>query len=140
MGAFTTHLWVKPYLRKRVGWDRSDVRVDGAKYRRVDKTRGALQVIVSSSREDDGRRWLHVSASRVWLVRNRLGAFLAEQALPSYEDLKLVKREFVGEDKRAIQVFPPSAEHVNIHPCVLHLWHCVDGDGLPDFTQGSGSI
>ncbi len=28
----------------------------------------------------------------------------------------------------------------NIHPNVLHLFVCLDGDPLPDFTRGKGSL
>jgi hypothetical protein len=82
-----------------------------------------LTVLVSGMVEEDKKRWLHVSVSR----RSRL---------PSWEDLKLVKATFIGEDKTAIQVFPSQDKYVNFHPYVLHLWHCVDGDPVPDFTSG----
>lgn len=80
-----------------------------------------------AARELDGRVWLHVSASR-------------GSRLPSYADLVEVKELFIGRERKAVQVFPSRAEHVNIHPHALHLWHCVDGDVLPDFTHGSGSL
>jgi hypothetical protein len=50
-----------------------------------------------------------------------------------------VKELFIGGDRQAIQVMPPRSNHVNIHE-VLHLWHCLDGDGLPDFTGGGETI
>lgn len=60
------------------------------------------------------------------------------------------KRELLGllqlrvakftETSTALQVLPPRAKHVNIHPFCLHLWCCLDGDVTPDFTQGSGSL
>lgn len=96
---------------------------DGAAYKRVD----GLAVITSASRERDGKRWLHVSLSRA-------------KRVPSYEDLAHVKRVFVGEDRFAVQVFAPRAQHVNLHPNCLHLWCCLDGHPLPDFSQGTGSI
>lgn len=96
---------------------------DGASYRRVDR----LAVITSACIERDGRRWLHVSCSRA-------------KRIPSYEDLAHVKRVFIGEDRFAVQVFAPKTQHVNLHPNVLHLWCCLDGHPLPDFTQGTGSI
>jgi hypothetical protein len=79
-----------------------------------------LRVICSAQLERDNRRWMHVSCSRP----NRL---------PSWEELRLVKDTFIGRDRKALQVLPPQAEYVNIHPHVLHLWSCLDGDGLPDF-------
>lgn len=78
-----------------------------------------LRVVMSGRTELDGKRWIHVSVSN----RGRL---------PSWEAMKLVHAAFIGEDKRAIQVFAPKSEHVNIAE-VLHLWYCLDGDGLPDF-------
>lgn len=89
-------------------------------YRRYD----GLKVLFSATKKihDDPRAWLHVSLSR----KNRI---------PSYEDMVCVKKLFVGEDRQAIQVFAPRAKHVNIGPNVLHLWCCLDGDGLPDFGK-----
>jgi len=96
---------------------------DGASYEAID----GLRVIVSAATEQDGRRWLHLSASRAG-------------KLPTWEDLKWVKRVFVGPNRQAIQVLPRDKDYVNLHPHVLHLWACLDGDVLPDFTQGTGSL
>lgn len=104
-------------------WRLVDRGGDGAAYKRVD----GLAVIASASLQQDGKRWLHVSLSRA----NRL---------PSYEDLAHVKRVFVGEDRFAVQVFAPKAQHVNLHAYCLHLWCCLDGHPLPDFSQGTGSV
>jgi hypothetical protein len=79
-----------------------------------------LLVLVSGRVEADGKRWLHVSCSRP----NRL---------PNWRDLRDVKELFVGPSRLAVQVFPPKEQHVNIHPYVHHLWHCLDGDPVPDF-------
>jgi hypothetical protein len=106
-----------------VGWRIIETLDDGAKWKRRD----GLAVIASATRESDGKRWLHVSCSRA-------------AVMPSYADLVAVKELFVGPDRTAIQVFVPRSKHVNIHPFCLHLWHCIDGDGLPDFTAGTGSI
>jgi len=86
-----------------------------------------LTVIVSVAQEADNRAWLHVSCSR-------------PDRLPSYDDLCLVKAEFVGADRKAIQVFPAQAEHVNIHLYCLHLFSCLDEDPLPDFTGGAKTL
>jgi hypothetical protein len=82
-----------------------------------------MTVIFSGMVEADGKRWLHVSCAH----GNRL---------PSWDDLKLVKETFIGRDRKAVQVFPSQEEYVNVNPYCLHLWHCLDGDGLPDFTSG----
>jgi hypothetical protein len=79
-----------------------------------------LQVIITGATEKDGKRWLHVSLSR-------------PHQIPDYADMCLVKSVFIGENKKAIQVFAPIDEHVNIMSTCLHLWSCLDGDGLPDF-------
>lgn len=79
-----------------------------------------LRVLVSGRREADGRRWIHVSMSY-------------PDKIPGWAVVRMVKDRFIGRDKRAIQVLPPQAEYVNIAKNALHLWHCVDGDGLPDF-------
>lgn len=84
-------------------------------------------VIVTGSVQEDGRPWLHVSVAR----QNRM---------PSYKDLAEAKDLFIGPARQALQVFPEAGNHVNIHPYALHLWCCLVGDGLPDFTRGGASI
>ena len=81
-----------------------------------------LQVIVTGSRERDGRRWMHVSV----IHRDRL---------PTWDELREVKDWLVGRDRLAVQVLPPAGEYVNVHPNCLHLWHCLDGDPVPDFRR-----
>lgn len=79
-----------------------------------------LQVIATSSIMPDGREWLHVSFSR-------------ERKMPSYADLQLVKREFIGEDKKAVMVFPDKAHYVNLHKYCLHLFYSAENP-LPEFS------
>lgn len=105
-------------------WRIADRRIDGCAYR---NEMTGLAVIISAAKELDGRRWLHLSVSR----SNRL---------PTWDDLKLVKDVFMGRERKVIQVLLPASEYVNIHPFVLHLWACMDGDPLPDFTRGSASL
>lgn len=85
-----------------------------------------VRVIISGQTEKD-KRWLHVSLSR-------------KGRMPTYDDIALVKKVFIGEDKKAVMVFPEKKYHVNIHSFCLHLWHCLDGDGLPEFSHGLGTI
>ena len=81
-----------------------------------------LMVILSGNRESDGRRWLHVSCSH-------------RRHLPSWEEMRMAKDLFIGPDRYAAQIFPPSARHVNLHPYCLHLFACVDGDWpLPEMS------
>jgi len=107
-----------------MSWIEIERRSDGSAW--ANKSLGLI-VIESVNKEQDGKLWKHVSLSR----RSRL---------PSYEDMKLVKDKFIGEDKLAIQIFVPKSEHVNIHEYCLHLWCCLDENVLPDFTNGSGMI
>lgn len=91
-----------------------------------------LRFIVSEAVEQDGKRWLHTSVSR------------SDLKLPSYDDLKQLKRLCVGDHRTALQVFPPLEKHIDIGGKlgveVLHLWCCLDGDVTPDFTRGGNSI
>ena len=89
--------------------------------------RDGLFVMASGTVEEDGKRWLHVSASR-------------NGQLPSWSDLREVKDVFIGRDRYAFQVLPPPSHYVNFHPHVLHLWACLDGEPLPDFTRGAGIL
>lgn len=86
-----------------------------------------LVVILSGQEEQDGKRWLHLSCSHV-------------RRLPRWEELREVKDLFLGKNSLALQILPPEAEYVNIHPNVLHLWCCLDGRPTPDFTRGGKTI
>jgi hypothetical protein len=106
------------------GWVLDEMREDGARYIRNFHV-GWMTVILSMDTQADGKRWLHLSVSRD-------GA----KKLPSWEDMVEAKELFLGAEAKAIQVFPPRSEHYSIGE-VLHLWSCLDGDGLPDF-RGKG--
>jgi len=80
---------------------------------------GTLFVVVTEERHDN-EWWRHASCSR-------------EDRLPSWEDLREVKKLFIGRDSKAVQVLPAESEYVNLHPYVLHLWSNLDRDLLPDF-------
>lgn len=105
-------------------WTLRQAAVDGCLW---DNPRRGIRVIASVATEQDGKRWLHVSVSR------------RDRCLPTWDHLRLVKDLFVGTTRTALQVLPPAAEHVNLAE-VLHLWCCLDGEVVPDFTRGSGSI
>jgi hypothetical protein len=60
--------------------------------------------------------------------------------MPTYADLCLAKRDLVGRFRKAIQIFPPETEHVNLHAYCLHLWAPLSHDPLPDFSRGNGVI
>jgi hypothetical protein len=111
------------------GWSVTETRLDGSAFRgRLGGRR--FFVIVSDALEADGNRWRHVSVSA------------GSGPLPTWGELEVIRTLFIG-DRFAYQVHAPAAEHVNLHPGVLHLWarHGDDaGRALPDFTRGSGSI
>jgi hypothetical protein len=102
------------------GWDRD--------YTRVYERHGTVRVLVTCAVYNDGKRWLHVSVSR----KNR--------QIPTWDLMSEVKDLFLGPERTALQVHPPRSRHVNIHPGVLHLWHCLDGDVTPDFAAGGETI
>lgn len=82
---------------------------------------GGLRLLIDAEIKADGMAWLHVSVSR-------------KNYPPSWDDLKRVKRDFIGPDYAAIMVFPPDEDFVNIHPHCHHLWHCIDNNPVPNFT------
>lgn len=81
-----------------------------------------LFVIASCGIMKDNLEWLHISFSR-------------KSKMPSYADLQLVKREFIGNDKKAIMIFLEEENYVNIHKYCLHLWYSKDNP-IPEFSEG----
>jgi hypothetical protein len=106
------------------GWECIDERGDGAAYRSPD---GKLFVIVSIGKEMDNKLWFHLSVSH-------------KKRIPNYDELCFVKEKFLGPDVYAIMVWPPKKNHVNLHPYCLHLWSCLEGHPLPEFSRGLGTI
>lgn len=70
-------------------------------------------LVVESIESYGDERWHHGGVSR-------------PDRLPSWEDIKLVRRLFIWTDREAHQVLPPDSEYVNRHPFVLHLWRPLD--------------
>lgn len=104
---------------EKFGYHKTEEAIDGmAFYNDFNR----IAVIVSVDKEDDNKNWLHVSFSK-------------SNKVPSYNDLMEIKNIFIGEDKKAIQIFPEKKYHVNIMPYCLHLFHCLDGDSLPEFSK-----
>jgi hypothetical protein len=91
------------------------------------RERGGLRLLIDCSFKADGKAWLHVSISR-------------KTYLPSWDDMKRVKREFIGDGNVAVMVFPAAADYVNIHPNCHHLWHCVEGETICNFTADLGGV
>lgn len=86
--------------------------------------KGALRAIVDCEVKSDGKEWIHVSVSR-------------KSWTPTHEDMAEAKHAFIGDDRYAYAIWPPSEKYVNIHPHCLHLWACLEGDGrmLPEFSE-----
>ena len=102
--------------------------IDGRKWRRpMGASQHGWTVIMSGDTEQDGKRWIHLSTAMT-------------HRLPNWEELTEVRDIFLGRDKRAIQVLAPAEDHININANCLHLWHCIDGDPVPDFARGGNTI
>lgn len=50
--------------------------------------------------------------------------------LPSWKFLRDAKELFMG-DRLCVQILPPRAHYLNVHPNCLHLFHRLDADTLP---------
>ena len=109
------------------GWTREgEVKYAATEQGAFYRSKDGLVVGLSCKREEDEKRWAHASCSR-------------KARMPSYDDLALVKRVFIGPGRFAYQVFAPASEHYSLHPFCLHLWACIDagerGAMLPDFLR-----
>ncbi len=80
--------------------------------------------VIESSEGHDGRDWYHVS-------------FSFSDHLPTYDDLQLVRKCFIGEAFTALQIFPPKSEYVNHHKYCLHLYVCTSEELVPDSIKTS---
>lgn len=74
---------------------------DGATWKR-----GRLAVIESLAIERDDRCWHHVSLSR------------NDGSIPSWDQLRLVKDDFVGTEQEAYVVLPPHNRYVEVKSAV----------------------
>lgn len=113
-------------------WSLAHVQADGAMFVYEPRFGRRLKVSISACREQDGRLWMHLSVSswnQTW----------KEQSIPDWVRLKLAKDVFIGPEREAYQVLPRAADYVNIGE-VLHLFCCLEGRALPDFTNGMRSI
>lgn len=119
----TEKTWSPPTLVLPRDWAIHTLAEDGVRYI---SQRLNLALILSCAVEEDGKHWVHFSLSH----RDRL---------PTWHELVKAKDWALG-DVNAYQVLPTADKYINIHPTVLHLFHCLDGDPLPDFTRSSGSL
>ena len=110
-------------------WTLIEKTIGGGSFRR-----GSIQVFLSVLRYEDGKTWLHVSLCG----RTSRGDF----TLPSWEEFKRVKQDFLGPERWAYQVLPDERNYVNQNPCVLHMFALLDKNErpLPDFTWGLGTL
>ena len=121
----------------QLGWRLVQEGADGASFRRRYKGKDHdAQAIVTAARERDGKVWVHVSLSLARVARVSKTEYVA---LPSWAEITRARDDFLGPQAKAVMVVAPKSEHVNISE-VHHIWHCPEGDGLPDFTHGTGSI
>lgn len=89
-------------------------------------TFNGMIIIASAAEYSDGNEWLHVSVSR-------------KSRLPTYDELTRIKRDFIGDDKKAVFVLPEKKNHVNIHEYCLQLFYS-ENNPLPEFSAGMGTI
>ena len=94
---------------------------EGKKYLRA-WTFNGLMVMASVGEYADGKEWLHISVSR-------------ESRIPTYEEMTRVKRDFIGDDRKAVFILPEKDNHVNIAENCLHLFYSKENP-LPEFSLG----
>lgn len=116
--------WLTPFcpMIPPSSWRLVRTNTDGCAYGHP----AGLYAIISGAIEADGKRWVHLSVSHV-------------KRIPTWDEFKTAKDAFLG-DVYAYQVLPPKKYFVNINHRVLHLFHCVDGPPLPEFTRGLGTL
>lgn len=78
--------------------------------------------------ESDDKLWLHLSISKKEANKTR--------CIPTYKEAQEICKLFYS-DKWHIQYFPPTDEYVNLAE-VLHFWHCLESNPLPDFRKFGG--
>lgn len=114
----------KPPTILPAGWKEAQIGADGYSYVNYEKR---LTAIISQCREADGKLWAHFSMA-------------AAERVPNWDELKQGKEIFLGVESKAVLVIPARSEYVNINARVLHLFVCLEGDPLPDFTRGGGTL
>ncbi len=105
------------------GWMIVERRADGLMWVRT--VSNPISVIEDITVKEDGKHWLHVSVARQGKHKNQL---------PTYEEINLIRKLFIGDHRECYHIFPPKERWVNFSN-VLHLWCCLDQpDGvLPHF-------
>lgn len=108
--------WTRP--ETPTGWYPETRLGDGQRYRNRSRK---LCAIISIAIQDDGKRWVHLSLSH-------------NDRIPTWGELRTTKDAFLGADVYAYQVLPPRSRYVNYNARVLHLFHCLDGNPVPEFS------
>lgn len=118
-------LFAPPKILPR-GWETAQINQDGYSFVNYEKGQTVIMSIAPQA-ELDGKRWLHFSMA-------------CRERVPSWAELVEAKEIFLGVESKAVLVIPPRSEYVNINKRVLHLFVCLEGDPLPDFTRGGGTL
>ena len=96
---------------------------NGAFLLRASRSTRALFCIAS-----DGMQWEHVSVKAHPVGSGRDSA---KAAIPTWQEMCLVKMLFWDEEDVVMQLHPRASEYVNNHPAVLHLWRPI-GQSIPE--------
>ena len=107
--------------KNKPGWILKKQNDDGGMWLHFQSYRS---IIASIAKEDDGRWWIHASI-----------AHANQNRMPRYEELAMMKKNWIGEDHKAIMIFAEKKHHVNIRNNALHLFSCIDEDVLPEFSS-----
>lgn len=85
---------------------------------------GQRITVIESIAVQGGKRWLHVSVAK------------PNKAMPTWEDLHVARKLFIGEERECYQIFPPKERYVNLYN-VLHLFCCLEQEAgvLPQFDK-----
>lgn len=72
------------------------------------------KILISKTRMRNGSEWIHLSVTK-------------PVGRPSWAELQGIKNQFIGADKAALQIFPKTADLVDLHDA-YHLWCHVSGE------------
>jgi hypothetical protein len=92
--------------------------LDGKVYACFHRVTDDLRVIVDVG-ATEGQRFLRVGA-------------LYPERMPTWTELCAIKDLFIGPERYAFQVHPPTSQHVSISHNMLHLWCPLSGWPFPD--------
>jgi hypothetical protein len=113
----------------RSGWLNTTEGVDGAGCWDLPPARHRpyiTRILHSVDRYSDGLLWGHTSVSR------------SDRILPGWEEVRDA-HWLLYPGVYGVVVVAPREQHVNLRE-VAHVWACLDGPTVPDFTHGLGVI